>query len=97
MSMFNSRRSLKWLTRMRLDGLGSIRTARYKGEYSSPEFFILLTTWLSCRLELTAMILGGLQPACQIRSMHTEPGVSAHHEGLGGRKGTAFAVALSST
>ena len=42
--MFNSRRSLKWLTRMRLDGLGSTRTARYKGEYSSPELNVLLTT-----------------------------------------------------
>ena len=77
--------------RRKLNGLGSIRTAQFKGEWSSPILFILLMTIQLCRLELTATLCG-LQRAHQIRSTHMEPGVSAHHEGLGKSMGSAFAA-----
>ena len=41
---FSHHRSFKQLVQMRIGGLGSIHTAQYKGEYSSPRLFILLTT-----------------------------------------------------
>jgi hypothetical protein len=80
--------------RRELDGLGNIRTARYKGGWSSPVLFILLTTKSFCRFQMTAT-LEGLQRARQIRSTHEDPGVSAHHEGSGGSVGCVFAAVLA--